>query len=231
MAESARANERVLQQAPRHQHPRPGRSPAGARAAPAGGARQRRAGAGGGSRRWLPVADACGRGRHAVLPARQSYRCAPARRAVQRVRGCLHAQAALRGLGELHEQHGVLHRDVKSSNLLLTDDAHRLKVGDLGLRRMDIAGSCPHWTTRSCILRPRSWRQGCGPESRTCSPLAWSCASFSAVPSRTTTTRRRSSPPGSCGGSHRCAATTHSCPCGRRATCAGLSERRRTGSR
>jgi serine/threonine protein kinase len=57
---------------------------------------------------------------------------------------CLHAQAALRGLGELHEQHGVLHRDVKSSNLLLTDDAHRLKVGDLGLAgKMDAAGTCP----------------------------------------------------------------------------------------
>lgn len=57
---------------------------------------------------------------------------------------CLHAQAALRGLGEIHEQHGVLHRDVKSSNLLLTDDAHRLKVGDLGLAgKMDAAGTCP----------------------------------------------------------------------------------------
>ena len=57
---------------------------------------------------------------------------------------CLHAQAALRGLGELHEQHGVLHRDVKSSNLLLTDDAHRLKVGDLGLAgKMDANGECP----------------------------------------------------------------------------------------
>lgn len=57
---------------------------------------------------------------------------------------CLLTQAALRGLGELHEQHHVLHRDVKSSNLLLTEDAHRLKVGDLGLAgRMDEAGRCP----------------------------------------------------------------------------------------
>jgi serine/threonine protein kinase len=43
------------------------------------------------------------------------------------------AQAGLRGLSELHERHSVLHRDLKSSNMLLTDDAHRLLVGDLGL--------------------------------------------------------------------------------------------------
>lgn len=53
-------------------------------------------------------------------------------------------QAALRGLGELHERHGVLHRDVKSSNLLLTDDVHLLLVSDLGLAgRMDASGACP----------------------------------------------------------------------------------------
>lgn len=57
---------------------------------------------------------------------------------------CALMQAALRGLAELHEQHGVLHRDIKSSNLLLTDDGHLLRVGDLGLAgRMDDSGMCP----------------------------------------------------------------------------------------
>jgi serine/threonine protein kinase len=54
------------------------------------------------------------------------------------------AQGALLGLGELHERHRVLHRDVKSSNLLITDDGRTLRVGDLGLAgRMDDDGSAP----------------------------------------------------------------------------------------
>jgi serine/threonine protein kinase len=54
------------------------------------------------------------------------------------------AQAALLGLGELHERHRVLHRDVKSSNLLITDDGRSLRVGDLGLAgRMGHDGSVP----------------------------------------------------------------------------------------
>lgn len=44
----------------------------------------------------------------------------------------LHVQAGLRGLGELHERHKVLHRDVKSPNVFL-DDESLLRVGDLGV--------------------------------------------------------------------------------------------------
>lgn len=39
---------------------------------------------------------------------------------------------ALHGLAELHEVYAILHRDVKSPNLLLTDEG-RLVVGDLGV--------------------------------------------------------------------------------------------------
>jgi serine/threonine protein kinase len=54
------------------------------------------------------------------------------------------AQGALLGLGELHERHRVLHRDVKSGNLFITDDGRSLRVGDLGLAgRMGDDGDVP----------------------------------------------------------------------------------------
>jgi serine/threonine protein kinase len=46
---------------------------------------------------------------------------------------CLLAQAVLRGLGELHDKHRILHRDMKSPNVFLTEDDSLLKVGDLGV--------------------------------------------------------------------------------------------------
>src|SRR5579883_3057057 len=45
---------------------------------------------------------------------------------------CAHATAALHGLAELHERHNLLHRDVKSPNVLLADDHTLAKLGDLG---------------------------------------------------------------------------------------------------
>jgi eukaryotic-like serine/threonine-protein kinase len=42
------------------------------------------------------------------------------------------ALAALRGLSELHDRR-ILHRDVKTPNLLLADDTTRVKLGDLGV--------------------------------------------------------------------------------------------------
>lgn len=41
------------------------------------------------------------------------------------------ARAAALGLAELHRQ-GIVHRDVKSPNIFLTDDRHVARVGDLG---------------------------------------------------------------------------------------------------
>lgn len=50
-------------------------------------------------------------------------------------------QAALRGLGHLHEVHGICHRDIKSGNILLTSDPALAKVADLGLAgRFDSQG-------------------------------------------------------------------------------------------
>src|SRR5262249_33728814 len=47
-------------------------------------------------------------------------------------------QAAL-GLGHAHDQ-GLIHRDVKPSNLLLTAKGNIIKVMDLGLARLDLLG-------------------------------------------------------------------------------------------
>ncbi|MGY1584729.1 serine/threonine-protein kinase [Streptomyces sp. MN13] len=53
-------------------------------------------------------------------------------------------RAALQGLAEMHERHGILHRDVKSPNLFLTGDAQTVKLGDLGLAgKMDADGRTP----------------------------------------------------------------------------------------
>jgi eukaryotic-like serine/threonine-protein kinase len=41
-------------------------------------------------------------------------------------------QAALRGVGHLHEVMNIVHRDIKSGNILLTGDQHLAKVADLG---------------------------------------------------------------------------------------------------
>ncbi|MFG2918937.1 serine/threonine-protein kinase [Kitasatospora sp. NPDC048298] len=53
-------------------------------------------------------------------------------------------QAALQGLTEMHEHHGILHRDIKSPNLFLTGDADLVKIGDLGVAgAMDASGATP----------------------------------------------------------------------------------------
>jgi serine/threonine protein kinase len=44
-----------------------------------------------------------------------------------------HVLATLRGLGELHEVERVLHRDLKSPNVLLTGDGKLARVADLGV--------------------------------------------------------------------------------------------------
>jgi serine/threonine protein kinase len=68
---------------------------------------------------------------------------------------CAHAQAALRGLGELHENLNILHRDFKSSNVFLTDDDHLLRVGDLGIAvRMDRDGSAESYAHAQLYTPP-----------------------------------------------------------------------------
>ncbi|MFR9769352.1 serine/threonine-protein kinase [Nocardia sp. SC052] len=59
-------------------------------------------------------------------------------------------RAALQGLAEMHERHGILHRDVKSPNLFLTGNADTVKLGDLGLAgKMDSTGKAP------CVNAPQ----------------------------------------------------------------------------
>jgi serine/threonine protein kinase len=58
---------------------------------------------------------------------------------------------ALRGLAELHEVHGIVHRDIKSPNILLADNGRGL-VGDLGVAvPLDEAGKA------EALDSPRLW--------------------------------------------------------------------------
>lgn len=53
-------------------------------------------------------------------------------------------RSALLGLRELHVTHRILHRDIKSGNILLTDPPIHALVADLGVAgRMDDAGGAP----------------------------------------------------------------------------------------
>jgi serine/threonine protein kinase len=71
---------------------------------------------------------------------------------------CRHAQAALRGLGELHEGMGILHRDVKSPNIFLSDDSHLVKVGDLGIAvRMNECGEAESYPTAQVYTPPEAF--------------------------------------------------------------------------
>lgn len=72
---------------------------------------------------------------------------------------CAHAQAALRGLGELHENLHILHRDFKSSNVFLTEDDHLLCVGDLGIAvRMEPDGSAEAYAHTQLYTPPEVHR-------------------------------------------------------------------------
>ncbi|MEI9937259.1 MAG: protein kinase [Pseudomonadota bacterium] len=71
---------------------------------------------------------------------------------------CLHAQAVLRGLGELHEQHGILHRDLKSANVFLTEDTTLLRVGDLGAAmRLDLDGTAEAYPSVQPCTAPETY--------------------------------------------------------------------------
>ncbi len=74
---------------------------------------------------------------------------------------CQAAQAALLGLQHLHEVHGIVHRDVKSGNLILAEDGSFVKVGDLGVAaRMDKLGTVPAFEAAHPYIAPETYTKG-----------------------------------------------------------------------
>src|SRR5262249_39213474 len=70
-------------------------------------------------------------------------------------------QAALRGLGHLHEIQGIAHRDIKSANILLTDDQHVARLADLGCAgRLDSDGTVPTLGEPALYSPPEMIRTG-----------------------------------------------------------------------
>ena len=69
-----------------------------------------------------------------------------------------HMQKGLAGLGELHECHRLLHRDVKSPNVFLADDGSLLKVGDLGISiEMEDDGSAEAYNSPQLYMAPEAF--------------------------------------------------------------------------
>lgn len=69
-----------------------------------------------------------------------------------------HVLAALRGVGQLHEVEHVLHRDIKSPNVLLTGDARLARVGDLGVATsMDEDGSAEAYANAQLYSPPEAF--------------------------------------------------------------------------
>jgi eukaryotic-like serine/threonine-protein kinase len=87
------------------------------------------------------IADALGRGeRFSIAGARD------------------HVLATLRGLGQLHEVENILHRDMKSPNVLLTGDARLARVGDLGVgAQMDEDGSAEAYASAQLYSAPEAF--------------------------------------------------------------------------
>lgn len=70
-------------------------------------------------------------------------------------------QAALRGLGHLHEIKGIAHRDIKSGNILLTDDRHVARLADLGCAgRIQPDGTVPALGNPTLYSPPEMVRDG-----------------------------------------------------------------------
>lgn len=70
-------------------------------------------------------------------------------------------QATLRGLAELHEVEGIIHRDIKSGNVLLTNDGSVARVADLGLAaRMNAAGQVQTAMNPTLYTPPEHFAEG-----------------------------------------------------------------------
>lgn len=70
-------------------------------------------------------------------------------------------QRILRGLGELHEGHRIIHRDMKSGNVLLTGDDSIARVADLGLAGlMDAAGQVQALNNPTLYTPPEHFATG-----------------------------------------------------------------------
>jgi serine/threonine protein kinase len=70
-------------------------------------------------------------------------------------------QATLRGLAELHEVHGIVHRDMKSGNVLLTSDGSVARVADLGLAgRMNARGEVNALQNPTLYTPPEHFARG-----------------------------------------------------------------------
>lgn len=67
---------------------------------------------------------------------------------------------SLTGLAEIHDSYRVLHRDVKSPNLFISDDGTHLLVGDLGLAApMDSDGIADAYPTAHVYTVPETYRE------------------------------------------------------------------------
>jgi serine/threonine protein kinase len=69
-----------------------------------------------------------------------------------------HVLATLRGVGQLHEVENILHRDLKSPNVLLTNDARLARVGDLGVGApMDDDGTAEAYANAQLYSAPEAF--------------------------------------------------------------------------
>lgn len=78
---------------------------------------------------------------------------------LQEARACV--LAMLKGIEELHEVEGVLHRDIKSPNILLTGDRHLVVISDLGIAApMEDDGTAEGYPSAQLYTAPEVFMSG-----------------------------------------------------------------------